>query len=377
MEIQTINLAETKYSQKEVLVVDAALSNESCKQLINYFLKNESIPYNKREVVRLNNDAAVYHIAKEVEALVNIKFPHLEIDWCHIVRWPLFSSQDSHLDDASDKTTYTSITYLNDGYKGGETYIDGIKINNSDLTKFDEKFLITPKKASTVCFDGNYFSHGVNTVSVDYRYTLSIWYKDRNVSSLNSLSQMLSTNKYLLVKNAIDKEKCANLTSQFKEHLLHTSYKDIQCPKSEAVYGTTFFDSLLLELLPTFEDIVGESLYPTYSYARFYVPEEKLPIHIDRPSCEVSATLTLGFEGNVWPIYMGDAGGANAAQIEMDVGDAVLYFGAEKYHWRNIYTEGAWQAQVFLHYVRAGGPHAEWRFDKRPNLNLDWAGEQN
>jgi hypothetical protein len=28
-------------------------------------------------------------------------------------------------------------------------------------------------------------------------------------------------------------------------------------------------------------------------------------------------------------------------------------------HWREKYTEGQWQAQVFLHYVDANGPHAE------------------
>jgi len=54
----------------------------------------------------------------------------------------------------------------------------------------------------------------------------------------------------------------------------------------------------------------------------------------------------------------------------MAVGDAVLYRGMDKHHWRERYTEGKWQAQVFLHYVDADGKHAEWKFDKRPALNL-------
>lgn len=54
----------------------------------------------------------------------------------------------------------------------------------------------------------------------------------------------------------------------------------------------------------------------------------------------------------------------------MKVGDAVLYRGCEVHHWRKKYKEGQWQAQVFLHYVDANGPHAEWKFDKRPGLNL-------
>jgi hypothetical protein len=36
-------------------------------------------------------------------------------------------------------------------------------------------------------------------------------------------------------------------------------------------------------------------------------------------------------------------------------------------HWRAAY-EGSHLAQVFLHYVDQHGPHAEWKFDKRPSL---------
>jgi PKHD-type hydroxylase len=53
----------------------------------------------------------------------------------------------------------------------------------------------------------------------------------------------------------------------------------------------------------------------------------------------------------------------------MGVGDAALYRGMDKVHWREPYKEGKWQAQVFLHYVDADGPHAEWKFDKRPKLS--------
>jgi hypothetical protein len=54
----------------------------------------------------------------------------------------------------------------------------------------------------------------------------------------------------------------------------------------------------------------------------------------------------------------------------MAQGDAVLYRGMEKHHWRKKF-KGEWQAQVFLHYVDADGPHKEWKFDKRPSLNLN------
>lgn len=168
----------------------------------------------------------------------------------------------------------------------------------------------------------------------------------------------------------LDKDNCAELTAELKRIVAEgKTTKDPQCPLSEAVHGAPVFDSLLEQLLPNFEAASGKKLYPTYAYARLYAPGEELKIHTDRPACEISATLTLGFEGDPWPIYMGDEGGANASKIMMEVGDAVLYRGCDKHHWREPYKEGKWQAQVFLHYVDVNGPHAEWKYDKRPKLN--------
>jgi PKHD-type hydroxylase len=42
----------------------------------------------------------------------------------------------------------------------------------------------------------------------------------------------------------------------------------------------------------------------------------------------------------------------------------------DKWHWREPYFEGKWQAQVFLHYVDQNGPHAEWKYDKRESLGV-------
>jgi predicted 2-oxoglutarate/Fe(II)-dependent dioxygenase YbiX len=186
----------------------------------------------------------------------------------------------------------------------------------------------------------------------------------------DQLSQFV-VEKYVHLKDFLAKESCAELTAELRRLIAEKqTVQDDQCPKSEAVHGAMAFDKLLVDLLPHFEKASGKRLYPTYSYARLYAPGEELTNHTDRESCEISATLTLGFDGDVWPIYMGDEGKANASKIDMAVGDAVLYRGMDKHHWRETYTEGKWQSQVFLHYVDADGPHAEWKFDKRPSLNL-------
>lgn len=201
------------------------------------------------------------------------------------------------------------------------------------------------------------------------------------------LKNQFTVEKYTHLKNVLNQEECNNLVVQLKQLIANQqTVKDPQCPLSEAIHGAPIFDALLEHLVPTFEEASGKKLFPTYAYARLYPPGEELKIHTDRPSCEISATVTLGFEGNVWPIYMADYDETksveqkivqddksywlkNISRIDMEVGDAVLYRGQEKVHWREKYVEGQWQAQVFLHYVDQNGPNAEWKYDKRQRLS--------
>jgi len=176
-------------------------------------------------------------------------------------------------------------------------------------------------------------------------------------------------NKYVHLPEFLDKQNCEQLVNELRRLIAEgKTHKDVQCPLSQAIHGAPVFDSLLEQLVPHFEQASGKRLYPTYAYARLYSPGDELKIHTDRPACEISATVTLGFEGDVWPIYMGDECKTNPSKIEMGVGDAVLYRGMDKHHWREPYKEGRWQAQVFLHYVDADGPYAGEKYDKRLKL---------
>ena len=178
---------------------------------------------------------------------------------------------------------------------------------------------------------------------------------------------------YVHLKDFLHKDSCKELADELKKLVSENkTVKDLQCPKSQAIHGTVTFDKLLEDLTSNFEQASGLKLFPTYSYARFYnSQDEELKVHRDRPACEISATLTLDFEGDVWPIYMGaHEDKSNATEIKMKIGDAVMYRGCDIYHWRESYKEGKWQAQVFLHYVDQNGPHAEWKYDKRESLGL-------
>jgi predicted 2-oxoglutarate/Fe(II)-dependent dioxygenase YbiX len=199
--------------------------------------------------------------------------------------------------------------------------------------------------------------------------------------------------RYVLLSDLLDKKTCEELTELLKTEIAERGWTDAQCPKSSALRDSQTFDQLLLDLLPHFEQATGLTLLPTYAYARLYEPGEVLKIHQDREACEISASVTLGLEGDVWPIYLGtpsaeptDCGrvdrhdtmvyAKDVGEFTMDVGDAVLYRGCELYHWRDEYSEGTWQAQVFLHYVDANGPYRDWIYDKRDGLSVLPLGEE-
>ena len=138
---------------------------------------------------------------------------------------------------------------------------------------------------------------------------------------------------------------------------------DTQCPNSITIgRGEAACEALLERCWPVMEAVVGEELIPTYSYARVYRNGDDLEKHTDRPSCEVSATIQLGRSHHyAWPIFMG------GQRFDMAEGDAVIYSGCDIEHWRNSCDgpNGYYSGQVFLHYVRANGPHKEFAGDKR------------
>lgn len=194
---------------------------------------------------------------------------------------------------------------------------------------------------------------------------------------------------YLHLTGLICKKSCDDLTAYLLElSKLNLLWSDSQCPGSGAITSDYRFDEVLEQLLPHVEQITGKNLYPTYAYARLYNYNENLYAHVDRPSCEISLTLTLGYFGNPWPFWVGELTDDNTrrqvlvrtdegeeiryvkneVQITMDVGDAIIYKGTDLLHWRYPYTEGRNQAQVFLHYVDANGIYAEHKYDGRDKL---------
>jgi hypothetical protein len=127
------------------------------------------------------------------------------------------------------------------------------------------------------------------------------------------------------------------------------------------------FETIGERIWPFLENILGEELIPTYSYARLYQNGSILGKHTDRPSCEISISIQLGRSHHYsWPFY------AEGKRFDLAEGDGVLYKGCEVEHWRNPCDgpEGYYSGQVFCHFVRVNGPYASYSGDKRWKIEM-------
>lgn len=149
---------------------------------------------------------------------------------------------------------------------------------------------------------------------------------------------------------------------EFQEQNPDAPTGDSLVSKSFSAYALPETEDLLLYLTDNVSNLLGRPLAPTYSYSRIYFPGAVMEPHVDRPACEVSMSLRIG--GDEWPIWFQLE---KPTPITLDVGSAVLYKGLETTHWREEYT-GTGCTQVFLHWVDASGPHADWKFDRRPTI---------
>src|SRR5258708_25297966 len=184
--------------------------------------------------------------------------------------------------------------------------------------------------------------------------------------SMIDTAEIFERDRYVVLPSLLPRPSLARLYSYARrvaEFLEALGPGDEQVPGTPSAYGDFIMDGLLVDLLPEIERASGLLLFPTYSYFRIYKHGDILKKHNDRPSCEISVTLCLGFEAEKpWPIWI--EGRRDATSINLSPRDALLYRGLESYHWREA-LNGERHAQVFLHYVDQNGPNAAWKFDKR------------
>jgi hypothetical protein len=187
-------------------------------------------------------------------------------------------------------------------------------------------------------------------------------------AALGTLANEFRRDGYTVARRAIGApmaELCANYA------LLQTGnpeYYELEgLTGSQGRYADALGECLLLQQLPLMQFVAQGPLLPCYSFLRIYRRGSVLDKHLDRPSCEISTTMTLGFDtaAGQWPIWI-EAHGEERA-LELAPGDMLIYHGAGLPHWRETYNGEFW-VQVFLHYVRADGPYTEFKFDGRERI---------
>lgn len=135
---------------------------------------------------------------------------------------------------------------------------------------------------------------------------------------------------------------------------------------ADSYYADPLSESLLLHMQPMITRVSGKTLFPTYSYLRIYGQGDQLPEHTDRPACEISCSMNIGYKStSIWPLCVRPS--EKNIAIELDRGDALVYKGCDIPHSRAPF-DGAYWIQVFLHYVDANGDKAHHKFDHRQKI---------
>lgn len=215
-------------------------------------------------------------------------------------------------------------------------------------------------------------------------------------NELSQIQEYFQKNKFVVVREFLDKNTCILfynycinkvkktdfIISQAKHEYRPDwdgEFGDPQAPISYNSYGDLLMDTLLYLSTDTVSKYTGLELIPEYSYWRFYQYDEELKRHRDRESCEISATICLGYNVSnlpineeqeyVWPMYVEDPDDpANGIPIYLKPGDIIIYRGCEVDHWREKFL-GLNHAQVFIHFNDSEGPFKK-TFDGRPILGI-------
>ena len=193
---------------------------------------------------------------------------------------------------------------------------------------------------------------------------------------------MFSIEKYTVVKGVLSNDLLAFCQQycSFQERRYPKSNFDNPDNKAHWEYADPFMETLLVKLLPTFEQHTELELIPAYSYHRIYKSGDAMAPHKDRAPCEITCSIHLGHDykgmpdNYEWYLWIENKE-RNDIPVPLNAGDAVIYRGMEVYHKREVFAvpHAAWHLQVFLSYVEKGGEMDHLKYDKRSGLGYKGA----
>ena len=208
--------------------------------------------------------------------------------------------------------------------------------------------------------------------------------KNNSGSSLTN-NKEFDDNGYLILKSLMDPKLLQEEVPNEFGQIHYDKFGNIclkeeiekQVPGSLSRYNYTKYSVYHEKIKNKIETIIQKKLYQTYFFDRFYFYDQKLKKHIDRDACEISLTFFISSNpvNYEWPFFIKSAKGS-VEKIIMKPGDAVLYKGCERPHWRESFKpynffekifgklKKAYFHQVFFHYVLSDGRRAHFAFDK-------------
>lgn len=218
----------------------------------------------------------------------------------------------------------------------------------------------------------------------------------KNTGTSKTKNKTFDKNGYLLVRDLIDPQ---DLFCEVPEisGVIHYfgSLDNFDHIKGDELVGESLcrynyppHKEVFYKLKKKVESIVGEDLYPTYYFDRFYFPGQELPKHVDRDSCEISVSLHIRTNiKDPWPFLIKGCDTYNEDKSEviedgrvvsgdLNPGDGIIYKGCERPHWREpmpgvrrnkvrklFGKEEFFYHQIFFHYVLANGNRAHHAWD--------------
>lgn len=194
------------------------------------------------------------------------------------------------------------------------------------------------------------------------------WNKVGNLSNDDQIAEFRKQG-YLVIRQSIEPA----LVKIFEDYALmqrfNKYYLDDPETNSKWRYADVLGESLLLHFQPLMEELAGFRLFPTNSVLRIYQKGGILKRHIDRPTCEFSGTLTIGYDSNeIYPIWVESEN--KQIPVYLERGDLLIYKGCEIPHWREKFNGRHW-IQLFLHYVNAEGKFAKYKYDGRLMIGMN------
>lgn len=131
-------------------------------------------------------------------------------------------------------------------------------------------------------------------------------------------------------------------------------------------YSDYLMETILQNSLVHVNELVGEEVYPSYTYSGIYTKGESILNHKNKSSEKIEGFLFLGSEKYKQKIYLSENdNGSDAIVEELCPGDLFLFNGNNYWHWTDSIKD-EWSVVSLMHFT----DNLDFIFDKREYLGF-------